>query len=155
MRLIATILMLFALLGCAKEYVIKPTDPTAFVRFTTNTSENTVFLHVPQEAACTDSSGQMLAKFNWLEGKQLSEIRMLGSTGEPSDRAYERLAVAGQPFYILAWSDRTAGTYSAGHHCSVGAKTVWQPGQHYEVSFTLNNGSCRWILHNYLNPVAM
>lgn len=133
---------LFALLGCATEYVVKPSDPTAYLRLVTNTSESTVFLHVPQKVACAGSAGQLLAKFNWLEGKQLSGVRMLGSTGEPSDRVYERRVVAGQPFYLLAFTERSAAPYTPGHHCAVGARTVWEPGQHYEVAFAFGNGGC-------------
>lgn len=128
--------------GCAQKYVIKPDDQTALVRLATDTSESTVILHVPQAVACAGTSGELLADFNWVKGKQLSEVRMLGSTGTPQRQVFERRVVAGRPFYILAWSWRTASPHLPGYNCSLGAKTIWQPDHQYELTYELNDGSC-------------
>jgi hypothetical protein len=127
--------------GCAGTYTLKEGQPKAFVRFTTN-ADPTSFWHVPQPL-CTESPGNLLASFHTLSGKQLSEIRMLGSTGVAEEKIYERAVAAGEPTYILAKSEIYSTAYNPGHRCSLGVRVLFQPDHHYEVAFDLTQSQCR------------
>lgn len=127
--------------GCAGTYTLKEGQPKAFVRFTTN-ADPTSFWEVPQPL-CSESPGNLLASFYMLKGKQLSDVRMLGSTGVPEAQVYERAVAAGEPTYILAKSEVYATAYNPGHRCSLGVGVLFQPDHHYEVSFDLSQSQCR------------
>ncbi|WP_374674154.1 hypothetical protein [Ideonella sp.] len=130
------------LAGCAGTYSLREGEPKAYVRLRATGDEPTFFRHIP-EPLCPEATVNRLAAFAMPFGEQLSEIRMLGSTGQPSRYVYERAVTAGKPFHMLVYSQEISTAYNPGYSCHVGVKVTFQPEHHYEVTYEQERSSCR------------
>jgi hypothetical protein len=110
----------------------------------------TTFFSTIDKASCPDPGTARLAGFASTFRADLSEVRMLGSSGKPEKLLYERLVAAGKPFHILAMSEKVAtSAYDPGFVCSLGVGVTFKPEHHYEVEFELAAATCRvrvWAL---------
>ena len=102
------------------------------------------FYRTIDRTTCPDPRSASLASFSSTFQEQLSDVRMLGSSGKPERYQFERIVAAGKPFYILAGSQKFAtSVYDPGYVCTLGIGVTFKPDHHYEVEFELERSSCR------------
>lgn len=133
--------MVFTVVGCATNYAVPSGSRTALVRFQAEglgPNNNAHFYVVTPGPDCKKHGVQQLARLGAAWGnKRQSDVRMIGSTGQPDRLRYEREVEAGRSLRLLAtWTP--AFNPNEIYYRTVFAVLVdMEAGKQYEVGFDL------------------
>ena len=140
-RLFLVCLLVFAVAGCATKYVVPSGTGTALVRFQAEglgPNNNAHFYLVTPGPDCKKHGVQQLAKLGAEWGnKRLSDVRMIGSTGQPDRLRYEREVEAGQSLRLVASWIPAFNPYELHYNVLYAGLVELEAGKQYEVGFDL------------------
>ena len=140
-RLFLVCLIVFTIAGCATKYVVPPGTRTALVRFQAEgigPNNNAHFYLVTPGPECRKYGVHQLAKLGAEWGnKRVSDVRMIGSSGQPDRLRYEREVEAGRNLRLVASWIPAFNPYEMQFNVLFAALVDLEAGKQYEVGFDL------------------